>query len=99
MTRRVLCVLCVLFAALSLEAATRHRAPILAFMKASGYPKGRPGYVVDHIIPLCAGGQDDPTNMQWQEKVASYRKDVFERQLCAAMRKQGVWLVPKARTP
>lgn len=94
MKLRVLCVLCVLLAALSLDAATRHRAPILAFMKASGYPKGRPGYVIDHIIPLCAGGADAPSNMQWQELAASYRKDVFERALCAAMKKQGVLLVP-----
>jgi hypothetical protein len=24
-----------------------------------------PGYVVDHIMPLCAGGADDPANMMW----------------------------------
>jgi len=22
--------------------------------------------VVDHIVPLCAGGADAPSNMQWQ---------------------------------
>jgi len=77
-----------------LTADTRHRAPILAFMKLSGYPKGRPGYVIDHIIPLCAGGKDEPSNMQWQELAASYRKDVFERALCAAMKKQGMLIVP-----
>lgn len=37
------------------------------------------GYVVDHIIPLCAGGVDDPSNMQWQDKQTSYRKDILER--------------------
>src|SRR5262249_42875262 len=26
------------------------------FMKQTGYPKGRKGYVVDHIIPLGCGG-------------------------------------------
>src|SRR5262245_13178564 len=24
-----------------------------------------PGYVKDHIKPLCAGGRDDTSNMQW----------------------------------
>lgn len=24
-----------------------------------------PGYQVDHIRPLCAGGEDKPTNMHW----------------------------------
>jgi 5-methylcytosine-specific restriction endonuclease McrA len=36
-----------------------------AFMEQSGYPDGRPGYVVDHIIPLYKGGKDTPENMQW----------------------------------
>lgn len=37
-----------------------------AFMRSTGYPNGRPGYVVDHIIPLERGGPDDQSNMQWQ---------------------------------
>ncbi len=41
------------------------------------------GWVIDHIIPLCWGGEDKPLNMQWQEVKASYIKDVFERQACA----------------
>jgi len=28
------------------------------FMRQSGYPHGRPGYVVDHIAPLACGGAD-----------------------------------------
>src|SRR5262245_56716235 len=30
------------------------------FMRKTGYPKGRKGYVVDHIVPLECGGVDDP---------------------------------------
>jgi hypothetical protein len=36
------------------------------FMTQTGYPHGRPGYVVDHVIPLKRGGADEPWNMQWQ---------------------------------
>jgi hypothetical protein len=35
------------------------------FMIDTGFPKGRPGYVVDRIIPLQCGGADSPANMQW----------------------------------
>ena len=35
------------------------------FMEQSGYPNGRQGYVVDHIVPLYKGGADTPDNMQW----------------------------------
>lgn len=42
------------------------------------------GYVVDHVIPLCAGGADDPKNMQWQTLKASYAKDTRERAYCRA---------------
>jgi hypothetical protein len=48
------------------------------FMKQSGYPHGRPGYVVDHIIPLKKGGCDCPSNMQWQTKAAAKAKDKVE---------------------
>jgi len=48
------------------------------FMKQSGYPKGRPGYVVDHIIPLKRGGCDCPSNMQWQTIKAAKEKDKWE---------------------
>lgn len=49
-----------------------------------------PGYVIDHIWPLCAGGKDTPDNMQWQTREESYRKDVLERMLCAAMKRSTI---------
>jgi hypothetical protein len=78
-----------------LDAAPRSRAVVRRFMVASGYPHGRPGYVVDHVIPLCAGGPDTPANMQWQDIRASYRKDVYERALCAALQREGYVLVKR----
>jgi hypothetical protein len=33
-------------------------------MAMTGYPHGRPGFVVDHIVPLKRGGDDVPGNMQ-----------------------------------
>jgi hypothetical protein len=55
---------------------------------ATGEHKGRcPGYVIDHVIPLCAGGADRPSNMQWQELAESKEKDKLERKECAALRR------------
>jgi hypothetical protein len=46
-----------------------------------------PGYVVDHIVPLCAGGEDAPENMQWQELAASKVKDKEEWHTCRLLKK------------
>lgn len=56
---------------------------------ATGSPKVRhacPGYVVDHIIPLCAGGQDRAENMQWQAAAEAKAKDREERRMCRSRR-------------
>jgi len=52
------------------------------FERQTGYPHGRPGYVVDHIKPLACGGADDPSNMQWQTIADAKAKDKVERQDC-----------------
>lgn len=49
------------------------------FRKQTGYPHGRPGYVIDHILPLSKGGMDSPSNMEWQTKEAAKAKDHTER--------------------
>jgi hypothetical protein len=53
-----------------------------AFERQTGYPHGRPGYVVDHIKPLACGGADAPNNMQWQTIEAAKAKDRTERVGC-----------------
>ena len=64
-----------------------------AFMKmhpcpSTGKARGAcPGYVVDHVVALCAGGKDSPTNMQWQTVEAGKLKDRDERRLCASHRR------------
>jgi hypothetical protein len=55
------------------SSAARHE-----FMKQTGYPNGRPGYLFDHLIPLKKGGCDCPENMQWQTKEEGKEKDRWE---------------------
>jgi hypothetical protein len=43
-----------------------------------------PGYVIDHIVPLCASGPDATYNMQWQTLEQGKEKDRWERKECSA---------------
>lgn len=80
-------------AATSAHAVERSRSARGAFVRTHPCPStaaaGRacPGYVVDHIVPLCAGGADTPRNMQWQPLAESRLKDRDEIRQCRAMRR------------
>ena len=75
--------------ALAPEASARDRRQVAAFRKANPCPAtgqrsgACPGWVIDHVIPLCLSGADHPGNMQWQTRAASYKKDAQERRACA----------------
>ena len=89
MTRRHFLATCagVLLSALPLDAKTKRSAAARrAFMRQTGYPKGRPGYVIDHIIPLACGGKDAPSNMAWQTVAEAKAKDKWERKGCQPRR-------------
>ena len=78
------------------HALARSAAEVRAFKReqpcpATGDTRGKcPGWIVDHIVPLCAGGADDPSNMQWQTVADAKAKDKQEWALCRHLRKQGI---------
>lgn len=45
-----------------------------------------PGYIRDHVWPLCAGGADAVGNLQWQTIAEAKIKDRWERRLCRDLR-------------
>ncbi len=54
---------------------------------ANGNTKGPcPGYVVDHIHPLCHCGDDAVYNMQWQNLEDDKAKNRLERAMCNELR-------------
>jgi|SRR5919201_1090404 hypothetical protein len=46
-----------------------------------------PGWVVDHVQPLCLTGPsgDRIANLQWQTRAQAAKKDVLERAQCHAL--------------
>jgi 5-methylcytosine-specific restriction endonuclease McrA len=60
----------------------RSEAAKHTFESQTGFPHGRPGYVVDHVKPLACGGADVPANMQWQTTAEAKAKDKWERAGC-----------------
>ena len=56
-------------------AAFKHEHPC----PSTGKGRGRcPGYIVDHVKPLCAGGPDRPSNIRWQTVADAKAKDRVE---------------------
>lgn len=50
---------------------------------ATGNRRGAcPDHVIDHVVPLCAGGADTPENMQWQTVAEAKAKDREELRQC-----------------
>lgn len=93
-----LILLLVLFASCA-SADIRHPGTVTDFKRLSGFPNGRPGFVADHMIPLCLGGPDTVDNLKWQKEDASYAKDAFERALCKEMDRQGYYAVKIRHRP
>jgi hypothetical protein len=62
----------------------RDRAQRHAFMPSHPCPStGKtsgscPGYVVDHVTALKRGGEDAPSNMEWQTQADAMAKDKWE---------------------
>lgn len=54
------------------------------FWRMTGYPQGRPGYVVDHLVPLGCGGCDVPSNFGWLTIEEHKAKSKWERKPCSA---------------
>lgn len=86
----------ILLLVISFDGIARDRAQRAEFVRdhpcpATGETRWKcPGYVVDHIVPLCAGGADKPSNMQWQELAESKVKDNEERALCRNLKRRSV---------
>lgn len=78
--------LCMALLHLVAEASQRSKAARSEFTRHNACPStGRhrgpcPGFDVDHIVPLCAGGADHPSNMQWigrEDHKLKTRQDVI----------------------
>lgn len=52
------------------------------FLRMTGFPKGRPGYAADHVVPLACGGCDVPSNMVWLTVEEWKAKTSWERNVC-----------------
>lgn len=79
---------CLVLAQVAEARQARNGVERRAFMRenpcpATGQQRGKcPGWIVDHIVPICAGGLDRRDNMQWQTVEDAKRKDRDERREC-----------------
>lgn len=76
------------------DAARRSKSARAEFVRsvpcpATGITHGAcPGWEVDHVVPLCAGGEDRPHNMQWLTAPDHKRKTRGDVRYCRARRNQ-----------
>lgn len=99
MVHRVIAAICALLAfALavpSLAETARNPKQRALFMQTHPCPengaiRGRcRGYVITHIAPLCAGGADRWSNMQWQTIADAKAQERNERETCRAAKQGG----------
>ena len=60
---------------------------------ATGKTRGAcPGYVVDYVKPLCAGGANAPHNMQWQTVAEAKIKNADKRRQCRALKLNNLFI-------
>ena len=89
-----LAILIALCLALPSLAAERSRSERAAFVRevpcpVTGVTRGAcPGYEVDHIVPLCAGGADRPDNMQWLDVYDHKAKTRVDVRQCRQLKKE-----------
>jgi hypothetical protein len=73
---------------------TRSRQTLTAFQKAfpcpaTNLPKGScPGFIKDHVRPLCSGGRDVVSNLKWSEELYAKRRDKDEWELCNSLKRK-----------
>ena len=87
-------ILCLTIAAPQVSAKADRSAKVLREFKlqnpcpSTGEAKGScPGYIIDHIEPLCAGGADAVENLQWQTVEDAKVKDKQEWERCRVIRR------------
>jgi hypothetical protein len=95
MRRSIIALLAVLATLAATSAIARDPKQVRAYRSAHPCPVTQqttgpcPGWVVDHIIPLCAGGADHPSNLRWLERETARIKDPRDASTCAALRRYG----------
>jgi hypothetical protein len=48
-----------------------------------------PGYVIEHVVPLCLGGPDVAYNLRWQTVDEAKMNEVRDTRRCPAPRREG----------
>ena len=94
---RLACVVLLAGASISEARTERDRAQVRAFRAenacpATGRTRGAcPGWHVDHVIALCAGGPDRPDNMQWITREDHRFKTLVDVRECRKERRAKAW--------